>query len=144
MFSGHCNIDENVEYASHWLLFSDFEVEVKISQAAEGTLGQRMKNSFPVILGCVPKSSPWRQQTLNQNIEAFWIFIYARLKVIDIWLLKSSLLKIFISRGTKCIYGHVSLLTNKNNKKKAFLSQEWNPMSLLISGRHISVHGWYT
>ena len=144
MFSGHCNIDENVEYASHWLLFSDFEVEVKISQAAEGTLGQSMKNSFPVILGCVPKSSPWRQQTLNQNIEAFWIFIYARLKVIDIWLLKSSLLTIFISRGTKCIYGHVSLLTNKKNKKKAFLSQEWNPMSLLICGRHISVPCWYT
>ena len=74
MFSEHCNIDENVEYALHWLLFSDFEVEDKISQAAEGTLGQSMKNSFPVVLGCVPTSSPWRHQTLNQNIEAFWIF----------------------------------------------------------------------
>ena len=30
-FSGQCNIDENVEYASHWSADRDFEVE--ISQA---------------------------------------------------------------------------------------------------------------
>jgi len=153
--------------------------QVKISQAAEGALGQSMKNSFPVVLGCVPTRSPWRHQTLKSKhggVLNFYLrqvegerapwrlslskYSFLRFPIlsvhrdntqqhgvcligIDIRLTKSSLLTIFsclnISGGTKCVYGHLSLLTNKKTEEKAFLSQEWNPMSLLISGPNIGV-----
>ena len=64
MFSGHCNFNENVEYASHccWSWESDFE-QVEISQAQRGHWDKVQRTRS--LLFFVPMCSPEGHQTFE-------------------------------------------------------------------------------
>ena len=64
MFSGHCNFDENVEYASHycWSWGSDFD-QVEISQAQRGHWDTVQRTRSQLFF--VPMCSPEGHQTFE-------------------------------------------------------------------------------
>ena len=64
MFSGHCNFNENVEYASHccWSWESDFE-QVEISQAQRGHWDKVQRTRSQLFF--VPMCSPEGHQTFE-------------------------------------------------------------------------------